>query len=818
MLKPVVTEEKCTGCGACANKCPVNAIEMNLSQEGFYLAQIDSSLCIECGMCYKTCPAMNEIARDRIPQRAFAMHGEREHQLQSSSGGAFSQIASSFIQRGAAVSGASYTPDFHHVQHILIRSIGELKKIQGSKYLQSRAFSIFREIKTILEQGGTVLFSGVPCQVAGLYAFLEDTDITNLFSIDLICHSVPSAGIFATYLTEKFCERSICDLSFRDKTKGLLPYHFRIDFADGTQYRSTSNEDTYLQAFLNGLISNKVCHNCAYANIKRIGDITLGDYWGIEIHDKSKYSPLGTSLVLVNTSKGQRIFDETLYAWAQETPIEWAIQGNRTLSEPTPAHPLRDRFFDFLRKGKSVEISAMHTLSHHFDIGLVGIWRMENYGSALTYYSLYKYLNNCGFSVMMIERPKNAIWQPNDELNLFEALPVPAYDKADRLNNYFEMQMLNSNCDCFLVGSDQIWYPPMVQLIGNFAYLDFVQEHKAKVAYAVSFGHNEYKNIDFYQQQLAAYYINRFDQISVRELSGQSICEDVLGVKKAIQVMDPVFLIDESEYVELARQSNWHDKGYIAAYILDPNEEKEALLQRAACEQGKKLIVLSEAYLSEAVLAKWTLSVEQNVGVTDWLAVLHGADFIITDSFHGVCFSIIFRKPFICVCNNERGAARFETILSLAGLQDRMLESAAQTDCRLLLETTIDYDCVWEKLDQEIYSSKKWLAQSVTIEKEKKITSNDIVYQRLIELFSLQNEQTTNLINYNRRQDEGINSALGQLVINNKLTNANIKRLDGHDQVFKDIINQVCALNQDIAALMKELSDMKTCMEKWATQ
>lgn len=299
----------CTGCGACANACPMTCIYMEENEEGFLYPTVNSEKCMNCGLCKKVCPVL-EDEKEKSNIKAYAVYNqERDVVLQSSSGGVFTAIARQLIQQGGAVYGAAFQKDLT-VTHLRAETEEELAAFRGSKYVQSIIGNVYKRVKVDLNKRKKVLFSGTPCQVAALKKYLGK-DYENLISVDIICHSVPSPKVWKQYVREwqEREKKKISEVVFRDKRNGWQQYYFCMKKEDGTEIAELGRENAYMKAFIQGLSTRESCYNCKFKGKKRMSDLTLGDFWGIENTYPEAYNPDGTSLVLVNSNKGQKILD-----------------------------------------------------------------------------------------------------------------------------------------------------------------------------------------------------------------------------------------------------------------------------------------------------------------------------------------------------------------------------------------------------------------------------------------------------------------------------------------------------------------------------
>ena len=275
----------CTGCSACFSICPRHAVTLIPDQEGFLHPQIDQDLCIDCDLCRKACPARQTPSRkDRLPEELFfaAYHRDEDIRMASSSGGAFSALASWMLKQGGYVCAASYDDDFKGVHHVIIRSEEELPRLRTSKYTQSRTGTCFRDILRLLKQGEKVLFAGTPCQTAGLHLFLRK-EYDKLLTVDIVCHGVPSPVIFADYISylERKYKSPVKNYNFRDKKWSWYHFNTKAEFKNRKAvYRGTWEEDTFMRGFL-----RESCYTCKYSKHERYADITLSDFWGYDASD-----------------------------------------------------------------------------------------------------------------------------------------------------------------------------------------------------------------------------------------------------------------------------------------------------------------------------------------------------------------------------------------------------------------------------------------------------------------------------------------------------------------------------------------------------
>lgn len=337
MIKPF--DKKCTGCNACLVKCPENAIHRERAELGFYYPVIDESICIHCGLCEKVCPINKEIPHNDEQNAFAATHLDRKILNESTSGGVFSAVASWILEHGGVVYGCAYNDTLKPIQ-IRVDSEESLYKLRGSKYVQSDTNNSFYKVENDLKDGRDVLYSGTPCQIDGLRCYLEK-EYERLVCIDIICHGVPSAEYFIDYISylEKAVDGTIDRYSFRDKRNNgwNLSGTYAGTYA-GTGKRFTKRlnyfDNYFYSYFLSGEIYRQSCYTCKYAQFSRVGDFTLGDLWGAEGMEIPFDVRNGCSLVLLNTDRARRIWNELSLQW-KEISIVQAVQYNAQLQHPS---------------------------------------------------------------------------------------------------------------------------------------------------------------------------------------------------------------------------------------------------------------------------------------------------------------------------------------------------------------------------------------------------------------------------------------------------------------------------------------------------
>ena len=348
--------KNCSSCGACTNICTHGAITMQLDKEGFYRPVVDSSKCVKCGLCEKACPWENEVLNPngstKAPKTVAAYAQDEEIRLQSSSGGIFTVLAEKILDDGGVVVGVAQLSSTRF-GHIVVDNKADLAKLRGSKYVQADVGAIYRDVRALLKDGRKVLFSGTPCQVAGLYAVLGKSVSANLFTVDVVCHGAPSVKVFEKYIEylESDTQSKVESTQFRDKRSGWHRYSTTSLLNNNSQYSKSLLEDAFLRVFLSNICLNSSCADCRYGKMPRIADISLGDYWNIaDVHPQME-NDKGTSVVLLNTVHGEELFSSVAESLKQcESSLEQAVAGNPCIVHSSKEHFRRPEFFADLRR------------------------------------------------------------------------------------------------------------------------------------------------------------------------------------------------------------------------------------------------------------------------------------------------------------------------------------------------------------------------------------------------------------------------------------------------------------------------------------
>lgn len=305
-------KSKCCGCSACVNVCERKCISMEMDEEGFAYPHVNQALCIHCGLCVTKCHMINEIQNGNKHEAECyaACNKDDKKMLEGSSGGIFESLCEAVCNMHGVIYGAALDPDIL-VRHRRALTIEESKIFRKSKYLQSDIGNTFSMAKKDLEEGKIVLFSGTPCQVGGLYGYLGKR-YDNLYTVDVVCHGVPSTRVFKEYLKtlEKEYNSIPISICWRDKRDGWGPNKVSVQFEDGQELINPSLSNAMQFGFLNNLYLRPSCYECNYATVPRIADITLGDFWGYDRALMAQNHNKGISMIAVSSEKGRELFEK----------------------------------------------------------------------------------------------------------------------------------------------------------------------------------------------------------------------------------------------------------------------------------------------------------------------------------------------------------------------------------------------------------------------------------------------------------------------------------------------------------------------------
>lgn len=353
-------KDKCCGCTSCMQACPKKCIEMEEDFEGFLYPKVNMEKCVDCRLCEKACPIINRNAKRKPIDNLAIRNNDEQIRAKSSSGGIFYLLAKQTIEDGGVVFGARFD-DRWNVVIDYADTLQGVEAFMGSKYVQASVGDAYITAKKFLRQGLKVLFTGSPCQIAGLKRYLG-SDYPNLLTMDFVCHGVPSPNVWRRYLIERLQKMTgttdvanISDIQFRNKSCGWKTFSFSIE----TKYDEKKREsevfwaNPYMKAFVENVTLRPSCYKCKFREFRSGSDITIGDFWTIGNFDKSLDDEKGISLATVNTDKCECFLCGSGMTKAN-VPYSFVLKNNEGLSLFTPEHPNREAFFAKLDSSNNV--------------------------------------------------------------------------------------------------------------------------------------------------------------------------------------------------------------------------------------------------------------------------------------------------------------------------------------------------------------------------------------------------------------------------------------------------------------------------------
>lgn len=656
-MDEICTKNLCTGCLSCLLKCKHKAIDIE-SEHGFIYPKINSAKCNDCGLCKKVCPSLNIKNLFNIPQKCYFAVGANSVREGSSSGGVAYELALALFRKQALIVGCVMS-GFDAV-HIIAQNEDDLKLMQGSKYIQSKAYHLFASIKDYLTQGKKVLFVGTPCQVAGLKRYLT-LNYENLITVDLICHGVVSSALLDKIVHEEVKEieskhhislKNISNIKFRDKRIRNFNFSFNAQEPLGKEqnFQIDANNSLFYKVFNVNLALRRSCGNCQYATgSKRVGDLTLGDFRGNKGFS-SKMDGKGASIVFINSHKGQQVFDliKDKFIKLEEVNLEEAKFSQANLKSSSKLHPASK---EFIHKVFEQNMSVTQTLNSDLVSKNVAILNFhfegKNFGAVLTAVALNKVINDLGYNAVNIDYHPffGREFEVNPKFEQFKTDNLPLTEKYTYLD---DLTKLNEVFKSFVVGSDQVLNHSFIKEDKAIYYLNFINCDKNAICYAGSFGAAKDSYLSKIDQDYKDYYsyaLQQFDALSLREFkTGSEIC-NALGVENVCGVLDPVFLVSPIYWQTLAHHEISNEIAKSEGVVYEVNDKtpiKNQLAQK-----------LSGLFFISAEISPY-----------EFLAKFSTCKFVLTDSFHGTCFALIFNKPFVVINSSQTSLVRIKELFA----------------------------------------------------------------------------------------------------------------------------------------------------------
>lgn len=671
----------CTGCGVCEAVCPVKALRLAKTGNGFMSPIIDEAICTNCSLCKKVCQ-MDHWKKSINPKslKCYAAKNKNfEERMRSVDGGAAYVLAGKIISKGGYFCGAAWKDG--ECKHIIIDKIEDFKSMFGSKYVQSNiSAAVYKEIKKLCDGGKSVCFIGTPCQVNGLKLFLGK-NYPNLLTADLICHGVASLDTFYSFLKDKGgveLAKNAINVNFKDKNN----YRVSLTLPEETIYYHVDECEKYIRAFYYGLILNESCVNCNFSTLKRSGDITLGTFHHLEKFVKKYVDDSGTSQIFINNKKGIKCWNDIKNGLKFKQVKVGAHQFN--LRHTTWSHSNREKYFKQIQNSTFDETTEK-LLDLKNNVAILNYhWENTNYGAVLTSFALNNYINSLGFNTYNIDYKANFASDKQDGSNFeeFRKKHIPLTFKCETQE---DLEQLNRYFGQFVLGSDQVLRWDFVKRENGVYYFKFVNDENKKIAYAGSFGVPCWEGTKE-ATQVVGTLLSRFSHLSVRESSGVEILKNEFKMRST-HVLDPVFLLEKVRWEKITSDFTPEKPVY---YII-----KKSLQENLGAKLGDFTDI------------KYGLNVE------DWIAAFKNAPFVITDSFHGVCFCLIFNKQFVCVVGDSPEKERISSLFKMFDIpQSKMIVGAENFDPNGKI-LPVDYSNFDDLLEKYKDISKKFLQDAL---------------------------------------------------------------------------------------------------------
>lgn len=683
----IIEEKLCVGCGACYNKCPVGALEMLPNEEGFLTPVVDEEKCINCGMCKKVCPSINTQYNNRKDAKCYAAGASDEIRLGSSSGGIFTLLAEYVINKGGYVCGVAFDEKNWSVNHIIVSDMENLQKLRKSKYVQSNTGKTYSEIKKLLEDDKFVLFSGTPCQVAGLYGFLGK-DYDNLLTADLVCHGVPSEKTFKEFLSQIASDEEITSVSFREKEVYNWATSTTIKFKNKETYRKRYTECDYFRGFQYNLFLKEHCTSCKFSKLPRQADISLGDFWGYRRFDKKLSDKKGIGIVVTNNDKGEFYFKEIFgnLKFLKEVSLKKAIKkSNPNIDGSFKVHPNRKKYF-VLKKDMDFKKALHYAMGDTYDICLLPSYRDASVGSRLSLNALLNTLQNYKLQTLVVSNDSTIEY----EANKYNYQVYNVETAEDKL-------LLNDKSDKFLF---------LGEIHNNDFNEDlllqkFIFDNKLKLSYGLSFFDYNFSTDSFKKNKIMAL-LSRQDKLSNRETYGFDILNDCN--LSSTKVLDSIFLLDKEQYDLIATQTEQQSE-YVFMDCSRDIEEKDIFVKQVFENKDIKKL-------------------KNNVSLEDYVSMVKNSEFVITDSYYTICLAIILNKQFIVIESEPDYISPIESLLNEFNLKDRLLYSRFEYNNQL--EQKIEYGSINEELAHKRQQSLDFIKECINLEiRPKQYSQND---------------------------------------------------------------------------------------------
>ena len=729
--------DKCASCGACIKRCPKNAIFFK--KKGIQtIAVIDEKKCINCGKCFRLCPRNSEKEMNKVEIKVARINNV-ENIKKSTSGGIFGELARHILKEKGIVYGVVFSEDKKKVFHTRCDSRDKLNAILKSKYVRSDLKNTFEEAEQDLIEGKTVLYSGTPCQIAGFKKYLQK-EYDNLYTVDIVCHGTPSPEVwerYANYL-EQTEKSKITSVDFRYLEQKNPSKNFKVTYANGKITKESLYDTSYGRAFLVGLINGSCCGDCKFNNFHNASDLTLGDAWGY----KNELYPNKNSIILINNKKGQKIYETILNNLIEFDDFNFKemLASCYPIIHSTLDH---DNAGKIDLKAKNIDKELWHWLDEknglkkdRKGVGILNFhYENYNYGANLVAYSLSKAIEKIGYNPYVINFDP---FDDPDTITRYQTLAMYKFRKkylnmTPRFRNKDDLKVLNDYLDMYVVGSDQVWRKAITQKNIYTYFLDFA-ENKNKISYAASFGKDIFEGNEIDKVHCARL-LSSFYNISVRELDGLRILKENFNTTGKITI-DPTLLLTKEDYDEIIEEE-YKEKVDVGVYFVMDYENKilqDKNLKRLFPKQN--IVNLKGEFVNTPYGKTFVYN-----SMSKWLDGFRKAKYIVTDSYHGLIFSMIYGKKVICIGKNSASLSRFKTLIENVSesIENVMYGSLSEVKSK---NKGLNFAEIEKNLKSLRKKSYKYLEENLGT---KKIKKEDDFYKNMDEIVMKYNEMEQKL-------------------------------------------------------------------------
>ncbi len=684
----------CISCYACVSACESDAIRMVEDDNGFLRATIAGD-CIKCGKCLPVCPQLIQTDKhDDEPNLCLLKPSDSTSGLHP---GTIAVLAKWIISREGLICGPLMKSDLN-VSMSLTGDLFSMSKIQSCSYAYIDAEDTYKNVKDTIDSGREVLFIGLPCQVQAVKAFIGDSAL--LFTADIACKGQPSPVIYQKYLEEITSEKPVRQIRFEPKGKpdGTL----EVMYDDGSV--STSYDNPYIRALDRNLIVNQACASCRIPGRSGTGDITIGDAERFKMLTVGLTAPEKAITFTSNTKKGETIREGVAASSMMDTYMV-SLKRDASKSQKKDLHLGWIRMMNMVNRGIPFDKAAGYCMKWKFDIGIVGPWRSDEYGTALSYYALYNMVKDMGMEPILLDRRRDTKGAPSSPRILEKKYPF--YSISKWYSNIQDQIEINNRVVRFVVGPGRVWKEAASDRdVASYHMLDFVEDGKRMASISSSVSKEDEGPVG---PMVGA--LRRFAEVSTSDGDSASFLEDE-GIS-AETVLDPVLLCDTDHLKALYESANLPlPEQFVFNYMIEP--DNFIGMESFYDVLGYGPITISGP--GHADKKRRDYPVTAIGSVENWIRCINDSAFVLTDSYYAVLFAILFKKPFIAIVNdskNEAEARRISWILDCLELDSRAFKTVWEASESNTLRENIEYDSVYQILNGMQRRSLEWIERAL---------------------------------------------------------------------------------------------------------